>query len=323
METLTENRTPSPAFPPPVEPCDTVEQVRAARTARLLRVAGAGIGVRVLVIAGELAGASILGHSVLLVDALASLADVVASLAIIGAILLAQRPPDDEHPFGHGRYEPLAGLQLGVLITLAGGYLLVDQLTAALRQPAAGFVALWVWTIPAVAALLLEGCSRAALRSGRRENSSALVAEAWHYRVDAVTSALASVGLVVAAFAPQAALLLDHLFAMLLAAIMVGVGVAAVRENLHPLLDRAPDERWFERVRRSAETVAGVLEIEKIRIQQAGPDAHVDIDIEVDPRQTVSEAHRIAQHVRARVQTDWPSVREVVVHVEPFYEGDH
>jgi divalent metal cation (Fe/Co/Zn/Cd) transporter len=117
--------------------------------------------------------------------------------------------------------------------------------------------------------------------------------------------------------------LIDHGGAKLLAAIVVWRGLRSAFENLHQLMDRVPESASFERVRAAAAAVEGVQEVEKIRIQHAGPDAHVDIDIEVDPAIRVDEAHRIAQHVRATIQSSWPSVREVVVHVEPFYPGDH
>ena len=304
-------------FPNPIDLPAAVHDFRRARTRRLIRIALFGVGIRLVVIAMELAGYWALRHSVLLVDAAASIADVVASVTIVAAIVLAQRPPDHDHPFGHGRYEPIAGLQLGVLIAVAGMFLLGQQLVVAVQQPAAGEVSRWVWLIPAIAALLLEITNRTVVYIGRRENSSALIAEALHYRIDALSSLLASAGLAVAAYFPTFSQAVDHGCAMLLALIMVGLGVLAARENLHQLMDRAPDQQWFDRVRESAARVEGVLEVEKVRIQNAGPDAHVDIDVEVAPAQTVQEAHRIAQRVRARIQIDWPAVREVVVHVEP------
>jgi cation diffusion facilitator family transporter len=319
-------RGPSPPlsqFPPAISLPEAVERARSQRTRHLLRVTCGGILVRLLVIGMELAGVWLLGHALLLVDALATAGDVATSLVILLAVRLAGRPPDQDHPFGHGRYEPLAGLQLGVLICALGGWLLLRHAWAALREPAAGEVHAWVCAIPLVAAALLEGCYHVVRRAARQENSTALRAEAYHFRVDAATSLLAAAGLLIAALAPSVGHLVDHLGAVLLAGIMAGLGVMAVRENLHQLVDRVPSEECFERVKTSAEKVPGVRGVEKVRIQTAGPDAHVDIDIEVDPGSLVSASHRIAQRVRAQIQTDWPAVRDVVVHVEPYYEGDH
>ena len=319
---MTQVTTDSP-FPAPVVPRPAVVELRTARTRRLVQVALVGVGVRLLIVAAELAGVLAFGSAALLVDALASLGDVTASLLLVAAVRLAARPPDDDHPFGHGRYEPLAGLQLGVFLAAVGAYLAVRQGWNAATAPAGGTLNPLAAAIPAVAAVLLEGVGRRIRTIGRRHHSSALVAEAAHFRIDALTSLVAAAGVGLAAAAPAYGHLIDQLGAAVLAVMMVALGLAAAAENLHQLTDRAPDPTSFERVRTAAAAVPGVLEIEKIRIQHAGPDAHVDIDIEVDPAIRVDEAHRIAQHVRATIVSHWPSVREVVVHVEPYYAGDH
>ncbi len=320
---INKNVDPHREFPDPVGLPETVDLARATRTSRLVGVSTIGVAVRLLIIGIELAGFWVWGYSVLLVDAVASLADVVASVAIIIAIKIAERPPDEDHPFGHGRFEPLAGMQMGILICMLGGGVIGQQFFAVFTEAASGHVNVWVAAIPLAAAVIFELICRMILRIGRREHSTALISEAYHYRVDGVTSLLAAVGLLVASAIPQFSNLVDHIGAMLLAAIMLGLGATAVWQNVHQLLDRVPDSEWFRRVRASAEKVEGVLDVEKVRMQCAGPDAHVDIDIEVDPRQTVSEAHVITQHVRAQIQTDWPAVRDVVVHVEPYFDGDH
>jgi cation diffusion facilitator family transporter len=283
----------------------------------------AGVGVRLVIVAVELAGVAWYGSATLLVDALASLADMLASLLLVAAIRLAARPPDDDHPFGHGRYEPLAGLQLAVFLTGFGLYLFARQLWSAATHGASGNLSVTAAAIPLVAAVLLEVVSWTMRKIGRRHRSSALLAEAIHFRIDAVTSLIAALSIAAAWAAPAYGRLIDHSGAMLLAAIVVWLGLRSAFENLHQLMDRVPESASFERVRSAAAAVEGVLEVEKIRIQHAGPDAHVDIDIEVDPAIRVDEAHRIAQHVRATIQSSWPSVREVVVHVEPYYAGDH
>jgi cation diffusion facilitator family transporter len=300
-----------------------VREARQERTVRLIEVSLWGIGVRAGVVAAELAAVWWTASSALLVDAIATIADVAATLGLVGAIKLAERPPDRDHPFGHGRYEPLAGLQLGTLIVFLGVALGVSEAISLVRGEAAGRFPLSVVIVPAVAAVLLEVTCRMVLRRGRAANSSALVAEAYHYRIDAITSLLAAVGLTLAAVVPEYSRSIDHAFAFLLAAIMAWLGGLACRENMHQLLDRIPHEDRFDRVRDSALKVKGVRDVEKVRIQHAGPDAHVDIDVEVDPQLSVEEAHVITQHVRARIQSDWPSVRDVVVHVEPHYAGDH
>ena len=311
------------SFPDPVDASASGAKARAKRTQRLMRVTLVGVVVRLLIVLAELVGYALYGSVTLLVDALATLGDIAASLLLVAAIWLASRPPDDDHPFGHGRYEPLAGLQMGVMLVLLGLYLFAQNVWFASTEEAAGEISALVAIIPAGAAVLLEVVSRVIRAIGNRYRSSALVAESAHFRIDALTSLVAMVGILVASISPAYGGLVDHLGAICLSIIVMWLGTMTALENVHQLTDRVPEDRSFERVREAALTVEGVLEVEKIRMQHAGPDAHVDIDIEVDPTIRVDEAHVIAQHVRAAIQADWPSVREVVVHVEPYYEGDH
>ena len=310
-------------FPAPVRPPREARLARADRERELLRVAWLGIGLRLCVILMELVGVWFLGYAVLLVDAVASVFDVVASLAIVLAIRLAARPPDEEHPFGHGRYEPLAGLQLGLMVCAAGLWLAARHVWGAVDSDAAGEVRRFAWCIPAASAIVLELSAQVVRRIGERRESTAMIAEGFHYRVDAATSVVAALGLLVASWIPQQGHRIDLLSAALLALVMVLLGAQAARENLNQLLDRTPQDQRFNQVREAALRVEGVQGVEKVRIQHAGPDAHVDIDIEVDPGMNVADAHVITQHVRAEIQRDWSSVREVVVHVEPYYPGDH
>lgn len=310
-------------FPERLELSEDVSCLRRRRTARLIKVSWMGISVRLFVIIMELAGLWFLGHSVLLVDALASSADVLTSFAILFAIRLAERPPDEDHPFGHGRYEPLAGFQLGLLILVVGAGAFAYQLFAAISHAQSEIIGWVSWMIPLFAAILLEITCRVVLKMAKQEKSSAMIAEAYHYRVDAITSLVAAFGLVIASQISEYGHLIDHITAMILAVIMIYLGWIAARENLNELTDKIPHQNYFDQVKLSALKVEGVLDVEKVRIQAAGPDAHVDIDIEVNPNETVAEAHLLAQRVRHQIQLDWPNVREVVVHVEPYYEADH
>ena len=296
-----------------------MDAAREARVAALRRLVLVGLAVRGAIVAAELAAWGWSGSRALLVDAVASGLDIAGSVALLTAVLLATRPPDEDHPFGHGRYEPLAGLQLGLLIAAAGAWLAASSWGG--RPAAAG--AAWLFVVPLAATLVLAAVGVAMRAAARRIGSTALSAEASHYLVDAATSLVATLGLLAGRFLPEWAAALDAGAAVLLAVVMVALGAAAAWENAQQIVDRAPNDELFDRVRSAAAGVGGVRDVEKVRIQQAGPDAHVDIDVEVDPQMTVATSHEIAQHVRAAIIAAWPAVREVVVHVEPWFEGDH
>jgi len=310
-------------FPDPISLPDTVPRARTNRKKQVLRAAKWGIFIRLSIIAIELLGFYWFASSSLLMDAIASSLDILSSFILIICIKLASRPPDEDHPFGHGRYEPLAGLQLGLLLILIGAGMIVQQCLQLVDAPEGVTLDPIAWIIPFIATILLEICYQVIIRVAKREHSPALAADAVHYRIDGLTSLFAAIALGVAAFFPASSVLIDHIGAITIAILMVILGINSAKNNLNQLMDKVPDANFFDRVKTAAMGVHGVLDTEKIRIQIYGPDAHVDIDVEVDPQLPVETAHRISQEVRAEIQKEWPSVRDVTVHIEPYYPNDH
>jgi cation diffusion facilitator family transporter len=310
-------------FPDPISLPKKVFSERAARRKEIIRSSLYGISLRGCIIFFEFMGVLLFGSSALLMDALASFADIAASVALIVSIKLADRPPDDDHPFGHGRYEPLAGLQLGMLMALLGLGMLVQQIFSVSTETVTTHINPLAWIFPFIAMVLLEIGYQLIKRTAKKQHSPALEADAIHYRVDGLTSLFATVVLAIGAFFPAWSHFLDHIGAILIAIFILGLGFYAARKNLHQLMDKVPEEQFFNKVRAAAQKVVGVQGTEKIRIQLYGPDAHVDIDIEVNPKLSVEIAHKISQKVRVEIQKAWPAVRDATVHIEPFYPNDH
>lgn len=311
------------SFPKPLDLPEAVSAARAERRRTLARVSIRGALCRLLIVVLELGGFIYFGSQTLLLDAMATGFDVLTSVVLLFFIWLADRPPDDDHPLGHGRYEPLAGLQLGLLLTLLGTFMLFQEGHALLSSDALETLSPYVWIIPLFAAALLEINARALTKAAKEESSSALLAEARHFRIDVANSLLAAAILGIGATFPTLSGNLDLVGALLIAALMCGLGALSAWDNLHQIMDRIPDPSYFERVKRAALRASGVEETEKIRIQCFGPDAHVGIDVEVEPTLSVEKAHAISQQVRYEIQKDWPQVRDVIVHIEPYYPGDH
>ncbi len=311
-------------FPDPVPIPEEVFSARRERCTELVYSAQIGILIRGAVIIAELVGVYYFGSSAILMDALTSLVDVAATILLIVFIWLAERPPDKEHPFGHGRYEPLMGLQLGLFLVLIGGGMVLKFLFQLSNSPVDNTVmSPYAWIIPFCAVILLEFCYHFVMHTAKKQNSPALAADAVHYRVDSLTSFFAALVLIIGAYIPAWSIIFDRMGAILIAVMMVFLGINAARKNLYQLIDRVPSSEFFDRVKDAAAKVAGVFDTEKILIQMYGPDAHVNVDVEVDPKLSVEEAHKISQNVRAEIQRDWPAVRDVTVHIEPYYPGDH
>jgi len=310
-------------FPEPINLPSSVYASRAKRYNEVVKSAKYGIFIRVAIILFELFGVALIHSSALFLDAVTSIMDVVSTIFLIICIRLAKRPPDEDHPFGHGRYEPFGGLLLGLLLIVIGGVLLIQQSFEFFQHEVHNHIEPFSWIFPATAMIILELTYRFVNKTAKNEKSPALSADAIHYRIDGLSSLFATIALVLAGYFPQWSLIIDHFGALAIAFFMIVVGLLTSRENFHQLMDKVPETEFFEKVKIAAKQVAGVLGIEKIRIQQYGPDAHVDIDVEVDPNLIVDKAHRISQEVRAEIQKKWPAVQDVTVHIEPYYPGDH
>lgn len=310
-------------FPDPVELPKYVENARKQRKEEIVKSSSIAIGIRSAIVLSELAGFFYFNSYSLLLDAMASAVDICISVFLIICIRFASRPPDRNHPFGHGRFEPLVGLQMGVFLTLLGAGMFAQQLFQATEATPQEIISSYAWILPFCAIILLEICYQVVMYAAKKQNSPALATDAIHYRIDGLTSLFAMAALLAGAYFPQYSELLDHLGALVIALFMVILGIFASRKNLDQLMDRAPSPEFFQKVKTATEEVDGVKGTEKIQIQQYGPDAHVNIDIEVDPSMKVADAHVITQVVRAEIQKAWPAVRDVIVHVEPYYPYDH
>ena len=153
----------------------------------------------------------------------------------------------------------------------------------------------------------------------RRTGSTALLATAWDYRLDALSGIGVLIGVALAKWAgwPWA----DHVAAMLVAGTVLWIGGSLLWENVQSLIDRQAEPEVLERVRAEARVVPGVLAVEKLRVRRMGIEHIAEIHVQVDGRQTVSGGHAIAHAVKDRLMGRVPSISDVVVHVEPF--GDN
>lgn len=310
-------------FPDPVNLPHDIEQARKERCLAITRSVKLGTGVRLFIICMEFTGVAWYGSAALLLDAFATCVDVLSSILLIVFIRMANEPPDEDHPFGHGRYEPLAGLCLGILLIVIGVTMIIRQSSHLYTEESYEMLASHLWLIPTFAVALLEMVYRYLKKIALQTKSPALFSEVAHFRVDIVTSLIALLALGLVSIYPQMGEVFDYAGAAIIAFFMIGLGASAAKENVGQLMDKKPDEKYFDRVKCAARRAEGVRDVEKIKIQLFGPDAHVSVDIEVDPDLSVFEAHKISQHVRAEIQKDWPVVRDVIVHIEPYFPNDH
>jgi cation diffusion facilitator family transporter len=273
-----------------------------------------GIGVN-LVLGGIKLLGGLLGHSLALVaDAVHSLVDAAISAALLLALVVAQRPADREHPYGHGRFEAVAGAGVAlILIGLAAAIAYESLSTIGVRSARpAGFALV----IAGGGALFQELLYRYVSRVARRVGSTALLATAWDYRLDALGGIGVLIGLVMARWVGWH--WADRVAATLIAATVLWIGGGLLWENVQSLIDRQADPEILQQVRGTAQAVPGVLAVEKLRVRRMGIEYIAEIHIQINGNSTVRCGHDLAHAVKDRIMRGIPSVSDVVVHVEPF-----
>jgi cation diffusion facilitator family transporter len=260
--------------------------------------------------------AGVLGHSFALVaDAAESLIDIIGSAVIWGALRYGGRPPDEEHPFGHGKAEALAALAVACMVVVAGIGIAVEAIRQIL-SPHRGPAPFTLFVLIGVV-IVKEALFHITRRAARTARSSAGQADAWHHRADAITSLFALVGIAVALIGGPEFALADDIAALAASGVIVLNGLRLMGEPLAELLDRhAPDVA--ESVRARTHEVEGVKAIERCEVRRSGRGYRVVMHVEVDPLMTVADSHRLTGIIKAGVRAALPEIDTVLVHIEPF-----
>lgn len=274
-----------------------------------------GLAVNAALAAAKFA-AGFLGHShALIADAVESSADILVSIIVWRALVLAAEPPDREHPYGHGKAEPLAAATVATMLLVAAvGIILKSSLNIALPRAAPRAFALIVLI---AAVLIKETLFRIVARAAGSAQSMVVRADAWHHRSDAVTSLAAAIGITCALLGGPRFFFADDAAAIVAGSIIAWNGWKLLTPAYDELMDAAPEVALVAQIKSAATRTAGVKRIEKCIVRKAGFEYFVDMHVEVDPELTVREAHQISHRVKDAVREAVPTVRDVLVHIEP------
>ena len=263
--------------------------------------------------------AGILGHSyALIADATESFADIASSIIVWRGVVIAERPPDAEHPYGHGKAETLAAAGVSVLL-LGAAVLILMQSIKEIVTPHHAPAAYTLYVLLGVV-FVKETLFRFVDRVSTEIESRALKADAWHHRSDAITSAAAALGISVALVGGDAYKSADEVAAIFAAGIIAFNGWRLLKPTVGELMDAAPGDDIVERATAVALDVRGVCAVEKCLARKMGYNYLLDMHIEVDGKLSVADAHRIAHEVKDAIQTRLPRVSDVTIHIEPFHE---
>ncbi len=263
--------------------------------------------------------AGILGNSYALVaDAIESSLDVFQSLVVMGGLVIAATPPDENHPYGHGKAEPLAAIVVSIGL-LAGAVLIAYQSVREILLPHHAPEP-YTLAVLVIVVITKETMFRVMRRVERSTQSTALRADAWHHRSDAFTSAAAFIGILVALVGGAGWEAADD-WAALAACLIIGYnGLHLLRPALNEVMDVAPDPAIEAQVRKVALDTDGVYGLDLCTVRKMGFDYFVDLHVIVNGDMKVRDGHGVAHRVKDAIRAANPRVRDVLIHVEPHDE---
>jgi len=290
------------------------------RLQRSLRATFTGLAVNAVLTSAKFA-AGIAGHShALVADAVESLADIFSSIIVWRALVVAAAPADEDHPYGHGKAEPLAAAIVSTMLLLAAGWIVLAALRS-IAQPHHAPAPFTLLVLGAVIAIK-ETLFRFVRREAASVQSSAVRTDAWHHRSDAITSLAAAIGISVALIGGKGYEAADDVAAIVAAGVIAWNGWRLLRPALDELMDTAPNPEVVGQIRRIAGAAPGVARVEKCLVRKVGYDYFVDMHVEVDPQMTVQRSHEIAHDVKDKIRSQIPAVRDVLVHIEPARKAE-
>ena len=272
-----------------------------------------GIGANVALVLGK-AAAGIFGHSyALIAEAIESGTDVLSSGIVWLGLRTAAREPDENHPYGHGKAEPLAAIAVAVGLWCAAVYIAVEgihniqtphQLPAPFTLAALGVVI-----------AIKETLYRRVQKVGEAVDSSAVKADAWHHRADVITSSTAFIGISVALIGGWESA--DDWAALVACYFIVYNAYHIFRPAFGEIMDEAPAGTWSDDVKALAKAVPGGVATEKCFVRKMGFEFFADLHVVTDGTISVREGHAMAGAVKAAIKRAKPAVYSVLVHIEP------
>ena len=251
----------------------------------------------------------------LIADAIESTTDIIASLLVLFGLKYAKRPADKNHPYGHGKIEPLITFLVVAFLVISAIFIAYESIQN-IRTPHETPKA---WTLIVLGGIILwkEISFRIVIRKSKETNSSSLKADAWHHRSDAITSVVAFLGITIALIFGEGYETADDWAALAASAFILYNGYLIFRPALGEIMDEHLYDDLMEEIRTESIKVSGVIDTEKCFIRKAGMKYHVDLHAIVDGSITVKEGHDISHQLKDHLMEKFPSLSHVLIHIEP------
>lgn len=251
----------------------------------------------------------------LIADAIESTTDVFASVLVLFGLKYATKPPDENHPYGHGKAEPLITFAV-VAFLVVSAFVIAYNSIINIRSPHE-VPEKYTLLVLAVIVVIKEVFYRIVARKGEETKSTALKADAWHHRSDAITSLMAFIGISIAIFMGKGYESADDWAALLASIFILYNAYLIFRPALGEIMEEHVYDDLIQDIRNIALKVPGVMNTEKCFVRKSGLTFHVDLHLIVKGELSVKQGHSIAHDLKSEIQQHLPEVSDVLIHVEP------
>lgn len=298
------------------EPINT-QQNQQDFQAAATKVSVISMATNVILTVAKFAAGMIAHSGAMISDAVHSASDIFSGLIVLIGVRISSKAPDDKHPYGHERFECVAALLLSGILALVGGTIgvnAVKDIIGGRVQEAPGILALVAAVVSIVTKETLFWYTRGYAKKYR---STALHAEAWHQRSDALSSIGALIGI---AGARMGVPVMEPVASLIIALFILRVAVRIFRDAIDQMVDHSASEETEAAFRETAMEQPGVQGVELLRTRMFGNRVYVDLEIAADPGLSLAAAHEIAERVHDAIEQTYPDVKHIMVHVNPAKE---
>lgn len=281
-----------------------------------MQVSANSIAVNLMLSIFKLIAGLMASSGAMISDAIHSASDVFSTIIVIIGVKISGKASDEDHPYGHDRFECVASIILAILLGVTGvgiGLTGVQKLTAGHYDTLAvpGVLALAAAVISIVVKEIMYWYTR---NAAKKINSGALMADAWHHRSDALSSVGALVGIAASRMGYP---LMDPLASLVICVFIEKAALDIFKDAINKMVDKACDEDTEQAIRECAEKQPGVIKVDMLKTRVFGNKIYVDLEIGADGNETLRDAHAVAERVHDHIEKEFPKVKHIMVHVNP------
>ena len=291
-----------------------MEITSAYRRQQTSRITWWGVAVNLFLAVIKTVGGLIGQSQALLADGIHSISDLASDGMVLLAAKHAGEEADEDHPYGHGRFETVATVVLGIFLIVVAGGIAYDAIIRLQHPEDMAIPATFTLAIAAISILANEGLYHATKAVAHKIRSPMLEANAWHHRSDAISSIVVLIGIGATFYGYP---LLDAVAAILVALMIAKIGLDLSKQGMEELVDTALDADTVEQVREAILSIDDVRHMHMLRSRRMGHNALIDVHIQVSPKLSVSEGHHIAETVEKNIIDKFEEINDVTVHIDP------